>query len=156
MGTTTGHRNIGYTSVTDCRGAVFAGCYGQQILSLLIQGQKEGRLTVRCIYTDTSRQWVDAKVTETLLHTALAWPVGWCNLSDFRDSCEPDFSKEHCVRIRWLRGICSAKRGLEMEEETDWDQISHSDQRSYIKIKTWRGKTQSKFTMLYMKFAGIV
>jgi len=32
-------------------------------------------------------------------------------------------------------GPCSAKRSLEMEEETDWSQILCSDQRSYI--KTW-------------------
>jgi hypothetical protein len=68
-----------------------------------------------------------------VLHTALARPVGSCNLSDFRDRCEPDFSKEHCVGIRRLRGPCSAKRGLEMEEENDSGLISSSDQRSYIK-----------------------
>jgi hypothetical protein len=43
-----------------------------------------------------------------------------------------------------------------MEEETDWSQISPSDQRSYIKIETLRGKTQPKFIMLYVKFVGIV
>jgi len=43
-----------------------------------------------------------------------------------------------------------------MEEETDWSQISRSDQRLYIKIETLQGKTQRKFIMLYMKFAGIV
>ena len=67
-----------------------------------------------------------------VLHTALARLVGWCNLSDFRHSCEPDFSKEDCVRIGRLRGPCSAKRSLEMEEEIDRSQISRSDQRSYI------------------------
>jgi len=76
--------------------------------------------------------WVNSKV----LHTALARPVGWCNLSDFRDSCEPDFSKEHCVRIDRLRGPCSAKRSLEMEEGTDWIQISRSGQRSYINVRS--------------------
>jgi hypothetical protein len=34
--------------------------------------------------------WVISKV----LHTALARPIGWCNHSDFRDSCEPGFSKK--------------------------------------------------------------
>ena len=98
----------------------------------------------------------NTRVISKVLHTALAWPVGRCNLSDFRDSCEPDFSKEHCVGIRGLRGPCSAKRGLEMEEESDSGQISRSDQRPYIKIETLRGRTQLKFIMLYMKFAGIV
>ena len=77
-------------------------------------------------------------------HTALAQPVWWCNRSDFRDSCEPDFSKEHCVCIGRLRRPCSAKRSLEMEEETDWSQISHSDQRSYIKIETLRWKNPTE------------
>jgi len=49
----------------------------------------------------------------------LARPVGRCNRSDFRDSCEPDFNKEHCVHIGRLCGPCSAKRNLENEEETD-------------------------------------
>lgn len=31
-----------------------------------------------------------------------------------------------------------------MEEETDWSQISRSDQRSYIKIETLRGKSPTK------------
>ena len=31
-----------------------------------------------------------------------------------------------------------------MEEETDWSQISRSDQRSYIKIETLRGKNPTK------------
>jgi len=31
-----------------------------------------------------------------------------------------------------------------MEEETDWSQISHSDQRSYIKIETLRGKNPTE------------
>ena len=44
------------------------------------------------------------------------------------------------MRIGRLRGPCSAKRSLEMEEETDWGQISRSDQRSYTKIETLRGK----------------
>ena len=66
------------------------------------------------------------------MHTVPARPIGLCSRSDFRDSCEPDFSKERCVRIGRLRGPCSAKRSLEMEEETDWSQISRSDQRSYI------------------------
>jgi transposase len=30
-----------------------------------------------------------------------------------------------------------------MEEETDWSQISRSDQQSYIKIETLRGKNQT-------------
>ena len=72
------------------------------------------------------------QVISKVLHTALARPVGWCYLSDFRDRCEPDFSKEQCVRTGRPRGRCSAKRSLEMEEETDWSQISRSDQRSYI------------------------
>jgi len=69
------------------------------------------------------------------VHTALARPVGVGNHSDFRDSCEPDFSKEQCVSICRLRGPHSAKRSLEMEEETDWSQISRSDQRSYINAR---------------------
>ena len=48
------------------------------------------------------------------------------------------------MRIGRLRGPCSAKRSLEMEEETDWSQISHSDQRSYIKIETLQGKSPNK------------
>jgi hypothetical protein len=31
-----------------------------------------------------------------------------------------------------------------MEEETDWSQISHSDQRSYIKIETLQGKNPTE------------
>jgi transposase len=31
-----------------------------------------------------------------------------------------------------------------MEEETDWNQMSHSDQRSYIKIETLREKNPTK------------
>ena len=49
--------------------------------------------------------------------------------------CEPDFSTEHCVPVGRLRGPCSAKRSLEMEEETDCSQISRSDQRSYINAR---------------------
>jgi len=59
-------------------------------------------------------------------------PVGWCNRSDFRDNFEPDFSKERCVHIGRLRVPSSAKRSLEMEEETGWNKISRSDHRSYI------------------------
>ena len=55
-----------------------------------------------------------------------------CNRSDFRNSCEPDFNKEQCLRIGRLRGPCFAKRSRGMEEVTDWSQISRSDQRSYI------------------------
>jgi hypothetical protein len=43
-----------------------------------------------------------------------------------RDSCEPDFCREHCVCIGRLCGPCSAKQSLEMEEESDCSQISHS------------------------------
>ena len=32
-----------------------------------------------------------------------------------------------------------------MEEETDWSQNSRSDQRSYIKIETLRGKNPTEF-----------
>ena len=39
------------------------------------------------------------------------------------------------MRIGRLRGPCSTKRGIEMEEETDWSQISRSDQRSYINAR---------------------
>ena len=46
------------------------------------------------------------------------------------------------MHIGRLRGPCSAKRSLETEEETDWSQISRSDQRSYIKIE--RGKNPTK------------
>jgi len=42
------------------------------------------------------------------------------------------------------RGPCSAKQSLEMGEETDWSQISRSDQRSYIKIETSRGKNPTE------------
>jgi hypothetical protein len=31
-----------------------------------------------------------------------------------------------------------------MEEETDWSQVSHSDQLSYIKTETLRGKNPTK------------
>jgi len=34
-----------------------------------------------------------------------------------------------------LRGPCSAKRRLEMDAETDWSQISRSDQRSCINAR---------------------
>jgi len=37
-----------------------------------------------------------------------------------------------------------AKQSLEMEEETDWSQISRSDQQSYIKIETLRGKNPNE------------
>ena len=46
--------------------------------------------------------------------------------------------------IRRLRGPFSAKRNLETGEETDWSQISRSDQRSYIKIENLRGKTPTE------------
>ena len=46
-----------------------------------------------------------------------------------------DFSKERCVRIGMPRGPCSAKRSREMEEGTDWGQISRSEQRSYINAR---------------------
>ena len=62
----------------------------------------------------------------------------------FSDSCDPDFSKEHCVHIGSLRDPCSAKWSLELEEETDWSQISRSDQRSYIKIENLRGKNPTE------------
>jgi len=75
-------------------------------------------------------------VISKVLHTALARPVWWWNRSDFRNSCEPDFIKEYCVHIGRLRGPCSAKRSLEIEEESDWSQISCSDQRSYINLLT--------------------
>ena len=39
------------------------------------------------------------------------------------------------MRIGRLRGPCSTKRCLELEEETDWSQISRSDQRSYINAR---------------------
>jgi hypothetical protein len=39
--------------------------------------------------------------------------------SDFRNSCEPDFCKEHCMHIGRLCGPCCAKQSLDMEEETD-------------------------------------
>jgi hypothetical protein len=48
------------------------------------------------------------------------------------------------VRIGRLRGPCSAKRSLEIEEETDWGRISRSDQRSYINIETLRGKNPTE------------
>ena len=48
------------------------------------------------------------------------------------------------MRISRLRDPCSAKRSLEMEEKSDWIQISRSDQRSYIKIETLRGKTPTE------------
>jgi hypothetical protein len=63
-------------------------------------------------------------VISKALPTALVWPVGLRNRSDFRDSCEPDFSKEQYVCIGRQRGLCSAKRSLEMGEETDWSQVS--------------------------------
>jgi hypothetical protein len=49
-----------------------------------------------------------------------------------------------CVCVGRLRGPCSAKQSLEMEEETGWSQISHSDQHSYIKIETLRGKNPTE------------
>jgi len=91
----------------------------------------QSQLSWKVLPDHMANTWVISKV----LHTALARPVGWCNLSDFCGSCEPDFSKEHCVRIGRLRGPSSAKRSLEMEEETDWSQISRSDHRSYINTR---------------------
>jgi hypothetical protein len=86
----------------------------------------------------------NTRVISKVLHTALAWPVGWCNRFDFRISCEPHFSEEGCVHSSRLCGPCSAKWSLEMEEENDWSWISRSDQRSYIKIETLGGKTSTK------------
>jgi len=48
------------------------------------------------------------------------------------------------VRIRRLPGPCSAKRSLERDEETDWSQISRSEQRSHIKSENLRGKNQNE------------
>jgi len=39
------------------------------------------------------------------------------------------------VRIGRLRGPCSAKWSLKLEEETDWGQISSSDQLTYINAR---------------------
>jgi len=39
------------------------------------------------------------------------------------------------VRIGRLRGPCSAKQSLEMEEGTDWSQILRSNQQSYINVR---------------------
>jgi len=55
-----------------------------------------------------SPQEIHMKVISKVQHTALARPVGYCDHSDFRDSCEPDFSKEQGVHIGRLRGPCSA------------------------------------------------
>ena len=71
-----------------------------------------------------------------VLHTALARPVWWRYRTDFRDSLwARGFSKERSLRIGRSRGPRSAKRSLEMEEETDWGQISCRDQRSYINAR---------------------
>jgi hypothetical protein len=48
------------------------------------------------------------------------------------------------VLIRRIRGVYSAERSLEIEEETDWSQISRSAQRSYINIEISRGKTPTE------------
>jgi transposase len=48
------------------------------------------------------------------------------------------------VRIRRLGGPFCAKQSLEIEEETDWSQISRSDQPWYIKIETLRGKNPTE------------
>ena len=40
------------------------------------------------------------------------------------------------MRTGRLRDPCSAKQSLEMEEETDWSQISRRDQRSYINARS--------------------
>ena len=66
--------------------------------------------------------------------------MGCCSRPDCRVSFEPHYSQEHHVCIHRLCCPCSAKQGIEMEEENDWGQISHSDQRSYIKIETLRAK----------------
>jgi len=75
---------------------------------------------------------------------SLAQPVGWCNRSNCRYSCEPHFSKGQSVSIGRLRVPCAAKRSLEMEEEIYWSQISRSDQRSYSKIEILRGKNSTE------------
>jgi len=92
---------------------------------------------VRSIYSRMSHATFlrFTSVISKVLHAVLARPVGWCNPSDFGDSCEPHFSKEQCVRIGRLRGPCSAKRSLEMEEETDWSQISRSVHRPYFNAR---------------------
>jgi len=48
------------------------------------------------------------------------------------------------VHIGRLHGSCSANRSLETEEETDWSQISCSDQQSYIETEILRGKNPTK------------
>jgi len=89
--------------------------------------------------------WVISKV----LHTGLAQSVGWFNLSDFRNSCEEDFSKVQYVGTGRLRGPCPAKRSLEMEEETDWSHISRSDHRSYINARPHASGALSEFLEKY-------
>ena len=118
------------------------------------------RLGLFCRSTDDIKLWSKLPIVIWYviyvghLHTAVARPVEWCSRSDFRDSCEPDFSKEHYVCIGRLRGSCSAKHSLEMEEETDWGQISRSDQQSYIKIETLWGKNPTEIHNALHKVCG--
>jgi len=53
------------------------------------------------------------------------------------------------VCIGRLRGPCSAKRNLEIEEETDWSQISCSGQRSYINARSLASGTVSEILEKY-------
>jgi len=53
------------------------------------------------------------------------------------------------VRIGSLRGPSSAKRSLELEEETDWSQISRSDQRSYINAQPYASGAVSEILEKY-------
>jgi transposase len=41
-----------------------------------------------------------------------------------------------------------------MEEETDWSQFSRSDQRSYIKVETLRGKNPTEIPNALHKVCG--
>jgi len=41
-----------------------------------------------------------------------------------------------------------------MEQETDWSQISRSDQRSHIKIETLRGKNPTEIHTALHKVCG--
>ena len=53
------------------------------------------------------------------------------------------------MRIGRLRGPCSAKRSLEMKEESDWSRISRSDQRSYINARSHASGAVSEILVKY-------
>ena len=58
-------------------------------------------------------------------------------------------AKKKSVRVGRLRGPRSAKRVLEMEEETDCSNISRSDQRSYNNARPYASGAVSEILDKY-------